>query len=417
MPFTIPGQSTPSNFMLHDQSTPPDDNKESTAAVAAVLAARNDFEALGVHPTASSSLLRRCYLQMSDLVRPDKNSHPNAKQAFQKVGRAWIRLTTQHSRDGYDAEMENDNVNISHELSLKEAFEVHAMVTANASWREGGQEDDLPEMSRPQYQHPPHLAIPPVQESAQGLALAVGLWATGHLVTAAGLPATGAFARRVAVMQGAGYVLSGTVSALRDPEVCQKLTVEPFQQVTSAIGSSIAEQLGRRAGGLFAEDVGMPASHTDAFSYRSSSSSSEPALPFAKRISKRALAFATHWVDLQSVSKSINSAFEVAPCLGKRKRSAPDPNRVMEAGTLVKIVDLKSATNLNGKVGVVLSFNDNRVRYQVKIFSVKVHSVGSRSRSHPSLISRDDVKFIRVDNMTVLPSTSCSQPIVQSQFI
>jgi len=209
---------------------------------------------------------------------------------------------------------------------------VHTMIKADTSWMEAGREGDSPETFRLQHQYHPYLEICPLQESTRGLVLAAGFWATGYLVTAAGLPAIGAFAHSVAVMQGTGCVLLGTRCAIYDP-MCRKLIVEPFQRAASAVGSSIIEHLGLCDGGLSTEDVSISASQTDAVNCPSNFSSAEPALTCATRVSNVALELATCWVDLQNIPRSIKSAFQespfqVYPCFGNRKPSAPDQNKV-----------------------------------------------------------------------------------------
>jgi len=161
------------------------------------------------------------------------------------------------------------------------------------------------------------------------------------------------------------------------------------------------------------------------------SSNSNPASSFAQRFTNRALAMATRGVDLQIVSEPISSAiqeslFRVHDCLGIRwPSSSPeqdgfseaDQNQAIQVGTLVKIVDLKSATNLNGKVGEVLAFDDKEGRFQVRIFSLKARLRGANACSISSLSSANYIKFIKGRNLKELRTTSCSLPVVQRNFM
>ncbi|KAK9916637.1 hypothetical protein WJX75_005192 [Coccomyxa subellipsoidea] len=64
-----------------------------TAEVARVLAARDDYEVLGVQPGASSAAARRRYREMAVALHPDKCRVPKAKDAFQRLVRAYQEVT------------------------------------------------------------------------------------------------------------------------------------------------------------------------------------------------------------------------------------------------------------------------------------------------------------------------------------
>jgi len=183
----------------------------------------------------------------------------------------------------------------------------------------------------------------------------------------------------------------------------------------------------------------MAASYADDIDSVSRSSNTNPASCFAQRLAKGAFAFATDGMDLQSVTESIRSAlqespFQVCGCLGIHWPSAPEQDRdaeeaspcfglfpnqnwAIQVGTMVKIVDLKSATNLNGKVCEVLSFDDKTGRFRVRIFSLKARPMGLNPCSGSSSSSPVDVKLIKGDNLKVLSSTSCSSSALQSTFL
>jgi len=201
----------------------------------------------------------------------------------------------------------------------------------------------------------------------------------------------------------------------------------------------IAQHEGLSDGGPSLGNVVTAAFYADDIGSVSRSSNTNPASCFAQRLATGALALATHGVDLQSVSESISNAFQESPfqgcgCLGIHWPSAPqqdrdaeearpciglvpNQNRAIQVGTMVKIVDLKIATNLNGKVCEVLSFDDKTGRFQVRIFSLKARPMGANPCSGSASSSQVGVKLIKGDNLKVLSRTSCSSPTLQSTFL
>jgi len=193
----------------------------------------------------------------------------------------------------------------------------------------------------------------------------------------------------------------------------------------------IGKHVGLSDGGRSLRNVDTAPFHANDFLSVSSSSNSNPASPFAQQFTNRALALATRGVDLQTMSEPISSEiqespFQVHECLGIRwPSSSPeqdgfseaDQNQAIQVGTLVKIVDLKSATNLNGKVGEVLAFDDKEGRFQVKIIALKAQLRGANACSISSLSSANDIKFIKGRNLKELRTTSCSLPVVQRNFM
>eukprot|EP00930_Biecheleria_cincta_P038263 TRINITY_DN26292_c0_g1_i1.p1 TRINITY_DN26292_c0_g1~~TRINITY_DN26292_c0_g1_i1.p1 ORF type:complete len:434 (+),score=92.14 TRINITY_DN26292_c0_g1_i1:51-1304(+) len=124
-------------------------------AVRDVLAARNHYAALGAPTPSSSSTklstaeLRRCYLQVSVRVHPDKNTHADATRAFQRVAAAWAVLGDEQPRQRYDAELLSSSAGATDgfsedtrtnfhgqsnypEMSEEEAFKAFAFAAAAA---------------------------------------------------------------------------------------------------------------------------------------------------------------------------------------------------------------------------------------------------------------------------------------------
>ena len=82
--------------------------KEQQAKVVEdILAAPTLYDVLGVQQANSldASALRKAYLTTSVKVHPDKNQHPQATEAFQRVAEAWGILSDESAKQMYDAEL------------------------------------------------------------------------------------------------------------------------------------------------------------------------------------------------------------------------------------------------------------------------------------------------------------------------
>lgn len=80
---------------------------DKTDLVTCILLAEDLYEVLGI-PQADAndkSAVRKAYLTRSVQVHPDKNSHPQATQAFQRVAEAWQTLSDDQMRAKYNAEL------------------------------------------------------------------------------------------------------------------------------------------------------------------------------------------------------------------------------------------------------------------------------------------------------------------------
>lgn len=116
---------------------------EAAAAVAVVLAAPDHYAAVGA---ASRDLpaaeLRQHYLRQSVRVHPDKNPHPDATRAFQRVSAAWAVLSDDAARRRYDAELREGSAGsgggdgregpAAQSMSAEDAFAAFAFATAMA---------------------------------------------------------------------------------------------------------------------------------------------------------------------------------------------------------------------------------------------------------------------------------------------
>ena len=79
---------------------------------------------------AAPSELRRCYLKASVLVHPDKNQHPQATRAFQRVAAAWAILSDAQKRRDYDQELLDGDTSDEVHMSPEEAFAAFAFAAA-----------------------------------------------------------------------------------------------------------------------------------------------------------------------------------------------------------------------------------------------------------------------------------------------
>jgi len=371
-------------------------------------------------PRLPSKMLQHCYIKRSAQVHPDENPHPDAKRAFQRIAQAWLHLGVQQSRRRDDIELLPEGICLDNEMNLERALMMYAMATANISPAHISLDDDPPVSSHDSNQVRPSLGVSPLRESAVRVACAARHWASQCMETAAGLPTTRAIAHRCALMQGTGCFNPELRASLEDEIDEVYKSVQPFQHATSSVGSSITNLLGLNRDRPSHEGVGTSASHKDAFDSASNSSSPESSPPCALQLANRISSLAARFKDLHNMTEVIGNRVQVslsqAPsCFGKRRSSAPDQDQFIEAGTKVKIVNLKRAANLNGKIGEVLCFDADSGLYQVKIFSLKIsHACHASSTSSSS--SHDNMQFINSNNLQVLQNTVCSQRMVESQF-
>lgn len=106
----------------------------SDAIVEEILSAKTHYQVLGVaeeelrashhhnnteaHDSeARTAALRKAYLRRSVKVHPDKNSHPDATQAFQRVAQAWQVLGDATKRAAYDAALQRGGADMQEEYN------------------------------------------------------------------------------------------------------------------------------------------------------------------------------------------------------------------------------------------------------------------------------------------------------------
>eukprot|EP00441_Pelagodinium_beii_P036858 CAMPEP_0197632760 /NCGR_PEP_ID=MMETSP1338-20131121/9355_1 /TAXON_ID=43686 ORGANISM="Pelagodinium beii, Strain RCC1491" /NCGR_SAMPLE_ID=MMETSP1338 /ASSEMBLY_ACC=CAM_ASM_000754 /LENGTH=437 /DNA_ID=CAMNT_0043204331 /DNA_START=69 /DNA_END=1379 /DNA_ORIENTATION=+ len=226
--------------------------QEDAIAVSAVLKACDHYAALDAPREASVAELRRCYLQVSVLVHPDKNKHPEATRAFQRVSAAWAVLSDARKRQSYDAELVFGEQDEDVQMSAEEAFAAFAFAAACAAggaaggasssasvfgdvaetllWAQqlnqfGTFQQHLPgqgSMGSESYRLGLGAAnaapvVGALAAAAGGIALSVGLWSAGLFVSLLGLPRLGSNVRRLALVNCLSQIaISAQVPAVRE---------------------------------------------------------------------------------------------------------------------------------------------------------------------------------------------------------
>lgn len=88
-----------------------DQEQKQARVVEDILSAKTLYDVLGVSPPLEEASLRKAYLKTSVKVHPDKNQHPQATEAFQRVAEAMEILNDASARAAYDAELRNPSPN------------------------------------------------------------------------------------------------------------------------------------------------------------------------------------------------------------------------------------------------------------------------------------------------------------------
>jgi len=341
------------------RKAPPQTLHTATAAVVAVMAAQNHYETLGAHRAAPDSELRQRYLQTSERVHPDTNCHPDAAEAFQRVVQAWQCLSDGHSRRVYDAELAQEEAMLAYlrQMMISSEMATHQDNVFGA---------ELP-LRPPQRA----LRVASSDQVAQGVASA---W-EDHAFRLG-------FHKVVNVASG---------------------SIQLLQSATSEVRHSIVEQVGKLC----------------------LTKSSEPATLAARECTPKAglILAQRFWKMGTQVTKPFGCMFEshfsdVPLCLEACTQAADGDvgQGSIDPGTRVKISGLRSAVHLNGKVGVVLAFDERKVRYKVNVFSMKIQPP-CHEHSSSSSSSAEEVKFIKFDNMKILSSMPSAPLMTNEQFM
>lgn len=427
-------------------------SREAAIAVVAILGARDHYAAIDAPRDASTADLRRCYLKASVLVHPDKNKHPDATKAFQRVAASWAVLSDEGKRRCYDEELAEGEQGETIQFSPEEAFAAFAFAAAACAAGNGaggqaglgGACGDFAESlfwaqqlgqigNFQQHLHaeqmkglgfqgnsaessmgsasfggfgPGMSASNPsarmLADTASGIALSVGLWSAGLAISFAGLPRIGGTARRIAVFQGLSQVaMASQVPAVRE-----------------AAGAKLSS---------LSESVQVAASQL---------SSNHPELSkFARRVRTSGIAAMTEFASIvdSSVSSGGSSCFPRHLCLGARAdRHEMDEDsedwyernlrlrRAMKrpwkprAGTYVKLCNLQKAPHLEGCLGEVIGFDRGSARYQVQLLPAIVPC--NQDASQPNGVG-SALKLVRIENLRSACDRSFKPPASENEFI
>ncbi|CAJ1402184.1 unnamed protein product [Effrenium voratum] len=437
-------------------------SQEAAIAVLAILGAKDHYAAMDAPRDASVAELRRCYLKASVLVHPDKNQHPQATRAFQRVAAAWAVLSEEQKRWAYDQELMEGEQSDDIHMSPDEAFAAFAFAAACAA---GGGSAGLGDMAETLFWAQqlgqanaqrlpgfgpgfggnglslggfggfggfggPPAAPDAVAATFNGICLSVGLYSAGLAVSLLGLPRIGSCARRLAVVQG----ISQVVIASQAPAVraaCQKATV----QVKEAAGD-FAEQH---------PDFSSLASRLQSEGAKVACKAKETGFEAAQTI--RELADQTYHMDFREAAGRVKS--EGAAAAGKVKQlmdrscgadfgsclswSAPDSDEDDEdgwyaenlrrrkqrdcwkprAGSWVKLANLQRARHLEGSLGEVLAFNRDSGRYLVQLIPPRQPNGPVFQGGEPETVS----KLVLIQNLRPAFERTWKPPGNESNFI
>jgi len=332
-------------------------NARSVEAIAQVLKAADHYEAIGAAHSASAAEIRSCYLRTAVRVHPDKNDHPDATKAFQRVAAAWAVLGDEDARLRYDAARESGSApdNAGHgnskqtsSVSPEEAFAAFAFVVAACSQTPCSMAGELGEVlfcaeqlarMRETGEGPDARAL-----LGGGLAVASGLRAFGAAADAAGLEGVGAAADRAAgILRCASQVAAVGAAVAQIPAVQNALeggktaAAERAQQLGSAVDD--ARGVVREGAVEAAAQLGSALTSVGAWAHRA----------------RQRVADAVSTEDAPEETKAGTDGCGVLT----------DAPECLAEGTLVRLKGLQGAAHLNGQVGEVLGIDAETLRYRV----------------------------------------------------
>jgi len=384
----------------------------AAAAVATVLRAPDHYAAIDAARGATMPELRQCYVRASLRVHPDKNSHPDATRAFQRVAAAWRELGDEKARWRYDQNLDmgyggSDDIGVqgSDHIPPEEAFAAFARATAacGACGPFGDCADTLmfaQQMAQAQAQmgggHPGGMGHPAFQQPEQslqsvgsGVAYSAGLWIAGLAVSAAGFNTVGGFMRRCAFVQGFGQVAMGGLIAYQNPEVKRSIEAHTFLICERAAPMKSALASASAAVRLRVEDA----------------------------------------VSSELVEQLSSSLGGMQSCLPVRRLAAPEASKeaLRKAGTRVTLTNLRATAELNGRLCEVVRFDGQRERYVVRLLPEGVSvfmpggsSAATSNSSYQSDAGRavDNMKLVKLDNLRLAPAVSSERaPKTLTQFM
>lgn len=368
-------------------------SQEAAIAVLAILGAKDHYAAMDASRDASVAELRRAYLKASVLVHPDKNQHPQATRAFQRVAAAWAVLSDPQKRRDYDQELQEGDQNDEIQLTPDEAFAAFAFAAACAGGGAGF--GDMAEtlfwaqqlgLSRP-IASCPGIASgvaggnDAVQATTQGLCLSLGLYSAGLVISFLGLPRIGSFARRMALVQGVSQVvIASQVPAVR--MACHTASM----QAQEAIGNFASQHPDWTSVATRLQSDGQNlCRNVCARSVEAAKSLKQimDDMDFHQATEKVRGAAVEGAAGLQKVREvfELEDSWSMRSCLGWKEDSDEEDDWYVQnlrlrkqreswkprCGSWVRLSNLQRARHLEGCLGEVMAYNRDSGRYLVQL--------------------------------------------------
>lgn len=381
------------------------------AAVAAVLSAPDHYAALGAGRDVDLPELRCCYLGAGALVHPDRNTHPGATEAFQRLGSAWHVLRDAGRRSAYDRQLAAQDggtggdgsegqgplpADFGEEPDAFAAFASAANLGDPSDMRRDGEASGMEELAHrlaggQGYAEacawsylgqlggvPPATLVPessPARDAAVGVALSLGGYVAGTGLRTLGFKSSGQMIQRCALLQLASQV----TSALQVEEVRDSLAD------CAGRAHDVAGNLSRQANG-YAEWMSCP---------------QLPCLPRG--------AF-----DTDSDAETEFSHTSIGEQWPRR-------------GAWVRIKGLRQASHLNGRVGEVVGTDNETGRAIVQLFPPlsPLHAAAAADSSRQEMVGsgstgaapQEIVKSVKVENLEPAAEQTALPPRDALHFI
>eukprot|EP00927_Polykrikos_kofoidii_P028889 TRINITY_DN2508_c0_g1_i1.p1 TRINITY_DN2508_c0_g1~~TRINITY_DN2508_c0_g1_i1.p1 ORF type:complete len:433 (+),score=64.18 TRINITY_DN2508_c0_g1_i1:71-1300(+) len=375
---------------------------DAAAAVMQILTAQDHYAALNASETDSISALRRRYLRASFSVHPDKSSHSGATEAFKRVTVAWNVLNDETKRRKYDSDLPRlramgglwPGACDSHDFISQEDA-CSAFARAQEEEEEETRGDDNPAGTSSE--------SPSARAAFEALATSAGFWATGHVFDSLGMTSIGAVAQRFAMAKATAHL----IMAAQNPTVQQSI-------------KSAADVVGHSAGDVSASarvalSDAMESATQIADSARQAVGHLDCCVQQRQRVREDGIGRASKARD--SVERE-TKATPAEPMKGE-DRQAQTNSSVQESKTrrdeqrkpLVRIVGLKTAQHLNGRLGRIIGVMDCG-RMQVRLEPVMQSSSRTASSSERfdgvEHDARTSVKLVRPENLEDPAAATCS---------
>jgi len=382
--------------------------QEAAVHVANILAAPDHYAAIAARRDASTAELRQNFLKASVRVHPDKNQHPDATRAFQKVSAAWAVLGDLDARRRYDEVLRHGDRPQDVPVGEYEAYNAFAFATAAAA--AAGSSGDfadtmlwaqqLAAMQRERMrqcqagegaeQSPPSDAER-IGQAAGGLAFSATLVGVGLTLGACGWPVLGSLTKRMGVFQGISQVASATMI----PTVQEK-AMDGFTKVSKEAGF-LKDKI--KEGGTSYMAILQDALPSEV-SERFTGNSCVPS--FGRSLSR------SHGSDSDESEGSTSGDSSLRPGFLLAEASPPTTTQIM------RIAGLQSEAGqaLNGRLCEVMSRDEATGRMAVRLLPPAALPLGADAETVSS-----EKKLIREENLEGAVSKSSEPPSVVTAFV